>query len=122
MTDGAAERIVAAGSFLEKLTASRWVLAMMFGVGAVAVYTLFEHRGSVFGALAESPASQAAAVGGFAFLGVGLLFRYIVDRLIESHERLEAVQRERIDALQIAVNDHRQMLKVSISNWVRDHE
>lgn len=114
MNDNVAERISAVGNIVDKLTTSKAVLVIVLCIFGIISYTLFENRKEIYVAVVANPDLLTlpgifVAVGTVIFL-LARGYRNILDRLEQSHERIQSQQVEYIEHLKGTVEAQRKII------------
>ena len=112
MTDPTAEKINAAGDFIQKLTGSRIALAFVMSLLAITAYSLFENRVEVFSVILHSIPIMTSIGVGVGISIVGWLFSLAISKIEITQQKVEAAQKERIVFLEgNAREDHRKLFE-----------
>ena len=112
MTDSTAEKINAAGDFIQKLTGSRIALAFVMSLLAITAYSLFENRVEVFSVILHSIPIMISIGVGVGISIIGWLFSLAISKIEITQQKVEATQKERIVFLEgNAREDHRKLFE-----------
>lgn len=112
MTDPTAEKINAAGDFIQKLSGSRIALAFVMSLLAITAYSLFENRVEVFSVILHSIPIMISIGVGVGISIIGWLFSLAISKIEITQQKVEAAQKERIVFLEgNAREDHRKLFE-----------